>query len=175
MYYSEQTGIPLNLFALRCLQLKAPGQQSPPPGGFWEPSDTERCFSYDQLLHLVKKEGLTYRKSFPGDSARASNFALSDRIQAVVGRNVRPPLVQLEELYDQIHYCNTEIMAAATIYKDYLGVSMSDCADLDMQTRPYILLDFEMWQYNSNLVASYPLFEKPRSSRPFLKGHECCE
>lgn len=167
MEYSKRTGLPLNVFQARWLQLKAAGPRQPPPGDEHQFGLGGHVFSYDQLTATVKREGQAYFNCFPGLDNKSKNLALHNSLRLLLDReDEKPHISELAYMRDQIDYRLNQVMGAATVYKNFLEVSIADCHKIDM----------DEYQHRGSprfisavlLVRQYPLFDKPS----ILQGHQ---
>ena len=176
MAYTTRTGLPLNVFQERWLQLKAAGSSQEPPGGEHSFGPGERVLAYDQLEKIVIKLAKWYMSSYPGKDERASNTGLHGRISTLLKQREKLSVWQLSYIRDQIDYRMNQVMVAATLYRDYLGLSSIDCQKFNFDTfrgdSPLTLM--EKWVEAFDLLGSYPLFDKPCGSqgRSYHKGRQ---
>jgi hypothetical protein len=163
MAYSTRTGFPLNMFQQRWLQLRAAGYSSPPPGGEHRFGPGERVFSYDVLKTVTKKEVKEYLKSYPGDDSLSKNTSLHGRIYALLSEKRDFMPIELECIREEVDYRMNQVMAAATVYKNYLGIEFDDCHEVDVWTCSRTDLSVKWLGF----VNRYPLFDESAG----LQGH----
>ena len=167
MAYTTRTGLPLNVFRERWLQLKAAGSSQEPPGGEHSFGPGERVFAYDQLEKIVINLARWYMNSYPGRDELGSNTGLHSRISILLKQREKLSAWRLSYTRDQIDYRMNQVMVAATLYKGYLGLSSIDCQKFDFDTfrgesTPPLM---EKWLEAFDLVDNYPLFDMPSGTQ----------
>lgn len=176
MCYSKRTGFPLGMFQQRWLELKV-AKPCPPPSpederwfgaGEHRFGPGERAYSYDQLLHMIKRDGMAYLNSHPGDDSIAKNISLHNGMLLIIEGNQRPHIKELGYLLKQINYRMNQIMGAATAYKNFLGVEYPDCHEVSVHNHP--ATGTSKWIAAYELVEQYPLFDSPSTGHDYSKG-----
>ncbi|KAI9741433.1 MAG: hypothetical protein M1818_004239 [Claussenomyces sp. TS43310] len=171
MAYSTRTGFPLNVFQARWLKLKAAESRQPPPGGEHLFGPGSQTLSRKQLASAVRREGRLYLESKPGDSSKGKNLSLHNSLNLFLDGRTTPSVSELVYLQAQIDYRLNQVMAAATMYKNFLDLNLADCHMVEMDKYPKS--GTSRWIAALELVETYPLSDKPcRQSHEYSKGDE---
>lgn len=172
MQYSTRTGIPLGDFRSRWELLKPSSSSRKSPASDNEDlqlAPGERPLSYEQIFGLTKRHAESYRKSHP-DPGETDNNRWVDRLtKYILDHSGRPPFEELKMLYHALDYRLNVITAAATQYKNALGLKIEDCHLIDAYGQSLITPNFGP---NWSLVLSYHLFDTPSpiQGQPYYKG-----
>ncbi|OBT42840.1 hypothetical protein VE00_08160 [Pseudogymnoascus sp. WSF 3629] len=156
MEHSNETGLPSSNPESNPSQPEdtAEPQQEPPKLAY-------ETLSYHQLKTAAEREARAYMASWPMNDRAAKNIPLHGSMIGVF-RDMSEPLsfnavVVMRKLID---YRMNQVMGAATTYKDFWGVDVPDCHQLDVDAGGWSSKAFG-W------ACRYALFDEPGR----LQGH----
>ncbi|OBT96684.1 hypothetical protein VE01_04191 [Pseudogymnoascus verrucosus] len=156
MEHSDETGLPSSNPSSNSSQLEdtAEPQQEPPKLAY-------KTLSYHQMKAAAEREAREYMASWPMNDRAAKNIPLHGSIIGLL-RDINDPISfnALVVMRKSIEYRMNQVMGAATMYKDFWGIDVPDCHQVNVDAGGWSAEAFR-W------ACRYALFDEPGS----LQGH----
>ncbi|KFY70057.1 hypothetical protein V499_09510 [Pseudogymnoascus sp. VKM F-103] len=153
---SDETVLPSSNPESNSLQLEetAELQQEPPKLAY-------KTLSYHQMKAAAEREAREYMASWPMNDRAAKNIPLHGSIISLFRGISEPPCFNsLVVMRKSIDYRMNQVMGAATMYKNFWGIDIPDCHQLDVDAGGWSPEAFR-W------ACRYALFDEPGC----LQGH----
>ncbi|KAL5346086.1 hypothetical protein ACLOAV_009117 [Pseudogymnoascus australis] len=172
MEHSGETGLPLSNHENNTLQPEnTDGPQQGQSEDEHESNVGYKPTAYSQLKTATEKEPRWYMSSKPMNDSSARNISLHDSINRLLDGE-QPTFDDLIIMRESIDYRMSQVMGAATMYKNFWDIDMPDCHEVDVEA---LFIGTDIF----DLVCGFDLFDKPSALQGYIyvKGYKyiaCC-